>query len=218
MVWGSLMFWAQSKDGASVCSLDLEEAPPAALSCPGCGARVSWRCGHVRDGAEVRAHFYHVGEVCKWARETAAESEDHKLAKVELARKLRAEGSEVRVEVWLDEVGARPDVLEVRAGARVAHEIQTSPITPGAARAKRARYAAAGIECLYWFAKPPRWAGSGCGWVARRGGDLVFIDLSDRCRRLCRFCRWWVRMGRAGDGFGGRTLPRCRKSGAVNAI
>lgn len=113
--------------------------------CPGCGGTVA-----LKRGAVVTAHFAHArGAECAWG---AGETELHRSAKRALTDALRARGvaAEPEVEVLSHDGDRRADVLvHAPGGARIALEIQHSPLAPDAIAARTRAYAAAGVAVLW---------------------------------------------------------------------
>ena len=113
------------------------------FSCPACREQVI-----LKQGRKVIAHFAHYPETtCTYTNE--GESDEHRLAKLEIYRALlQAPGvSDVRVERYLQEV--RPDVSFVLNGQLVAVEIQVSQLSRDDIARRTTAYACKDIAVLW---------------------------------------------------------------------
>ena len=111
--------------------------------CPACRQQLT-----LKKGRKVVAHFAHWPDAdCAYSGE--GESEEHRLAKLEIYRALlQAPGvTEVRLERYLREV--RPDVSFVLNGVLVAIEIQLSLLSPEKLEWRTTAYARKNIAVLW---------------------------------------------------------------------
>ena len=120
-----------------------------ALRCPCCDEPVVFRAG-----ARVTAHFAHrPGAACAIESDPdyRPESELHLSTKLALYDWVRARfpAARVEVEAAIPETGQRADLLAVIDGAKVALEVQCSPLSGEAWRARHEGYAKAGVRDVW---------------------------------------------------------------------
>jgi len=127
-------------DDVLATEVSLEDGP---FLCPACQEQVI-----LKQGRKVVAHFAHrPGAQCAYSGE--GESEEHRLAKLEIYKALlQVHGvTDVRVERYLREV--QPDVSFVLSGELVALEIQASRLLCDDIDSRTTAYAKKGIAVLW---------------------------------------------------------------------